>query len=311
MTLTLQIGGDPQTPPTSAIEDRAYLIAQWHSATTQRDKARIETRLWEGRDDDLELPRRRWLPVLLGQNAFREFELRATLDARGSAAAPLWERIDSDGADQIGLHTAARLMRTAKDSAFRTNTTLHHAVLHALAEFDAAPMITRTAAGNMVRRLPPKPKLREARRGMYQLKQTPLADASRFWASLRTQAAEYMAGKFTSTNPDADPIVIERLVTEFSRDLKVLTEEYHGKINRALGTNRSAEIKRAQMIGACRTLSIDPPKPGKRVDLVLANKRKKMLARAYHPDSGTGATDQYQSVLDAYAVLEQYNEGVR
>lgn len=305
---TLQIAGDPNALPPSGLADRAYLVAQWHITKTQRELARIESRLWEGREDDVELPRRTWLPRIVGTAMpQRNIELRATLDAAGAAAIPLWERVDNGGSTSIGIHTAARLLREARERALRTKTTLALSVLHGLAEFDAAPMVTRSAGGHVVRRIVREPDAKPLRAST----RMPHDAAGRFWSSLREQATEYLIAQFTESNPDADPIVVERLVSEFARDLKVLTDEHQGKIKRAIGSNHGAEIKRARMISACRTLSIDPPKPGKRVDLGLANKRKKMLARAYHPDSGTGATDQYQAVLDAYAVLEQYNEAAR
>jgi hypothetical protein len=185
---------------------------------------------------------------------------------------------------------------------------LAHAVLEALKISDAAPMYR----GQKTRLKHPPLHGPEAFHRKKQLKNTPLAQSGRFWESIRAQVGDFMRERIEET--EADPVVVDRFVADFIKDVKVLVDSWTGKINRAAGAERGSNVaKRTVVIAACRTLLIDPPKPGRPVDLAMANSRKKSLARAYHPDGGGSAstTPQYQEVLEAYATLETYNEGVR
>lgn len=56
---------------------------------------------------------------------------------------------------------------------------------------------------------------------------------------------------------------------------------------------------------------MDPPKRGSSLAATLAqaNRQKRTLARLYHPDTNEGSDTtrpQFQAVIDAYLLVEQY-----
>lgn len=61
---------------------------------------------------------------------------------------------------------------------------------------------------------------------------------------------------------------------------------------------------------ACQLLQIDPPRPGKPIDLKRAETVKKRLVRAYHPDANSGdesMRDRFNEVIEAYQKCKQWN----
>lgn len=299
---------DSSAPISPSLVERTYLVEEWKRAQSEYEKARIEQRIWETttleeRQGAKRLKREFVAPLLSEQTSL--IEQRSALLAAGSAAQPLWDRI---AAKTMTTRQGWRVLRDARFIERSKALPLAHAVLEALKIFDTAPLY-RGMKTQLKR--PPLRGPNAAKRST-RLKNTPLAQSSRFWESIRTQVGEFMRERIEET--EADPVVVERLMTDFIKDVKVLTDTWVSKIARAAGAERGSTVaRRAVVIAACRTLLLDPPKLGKPVDLAIANSRKKSLARAYHPDGGGSAatTAQYQEVLEAYATLESYNESVR
>ena len=97
-------------------------------------------------------------------------------------------------------------------------------------------------------------------------------------------------------------------------DLKALTDSMVARLCAARRiARRAAEepVSLHDVASACATLSIDEPLAGEPIDLRKAGKRSRRLAARYHPDRHNGSEamrDLYEAAIEAYAVLEAYNE---
>ncbi len=120
--------------------------------------------------------------------------------------------------------------------------------------------------------------------------------------------------RFMRALPEAEQ---NALVRETMLEIREVLRGAVRKAEKAAGRLKGAELltfdqlRRSARI-ACRTLSIDPPKPGEPIDHNTLRARKRVLVRAFHPDmSGTDATrEQYEAVLAACDVVEQYNQSL-
>lgn len=283
-----------------AVADRALLLEEYKKTTDHYELARLEQRIWEGASaadrrttTPQEYGKRGFLAALLGVSAF-EVEVRGALWSLGSAADPLWSRI-RDGSLSLGI--ARRVSADAKYIARQRNITVTQAMLVALTEYDNAPKYS--GGKRRMRRTTVPPRASPS---------TAQPETMRFWTGLREQVATFMRSRM----PEADEMLLTRMVSVLMTDLKTVTDIWVAKINRARATETStALIRHGQIIDACRTLKLDPPRRNEPVDLKQANTQKRRLARAYHPDSGSRGTEaQYQQVLEAYEVLETYNQSV-
>lgn len=321
----------PLTVVASAEQERKYLLEELRSAVLDVDKARLEQRLWESATTEerkAERDRAVWLQKLTGDK-YGFILWRGALHFAGVAAVPLWERVT---AGEITVRVASVLLSDGRWLAKRDRTTEALGVIKALKMHDEAPLkngfrtrfqrgplrgegksarfakaraVAEREGGDSSAPLSSSASRRRIRPP--ERSNTPLAEANRFWASIREQVAEFVRDRAAG----ADELVLARLLSEMLSDLKVLTGSWSQKISRASQVESSATVlSRAKVIAACRTLSMDPPSPDKPINLVLANMNKKALARAYHPDgSGSDATArQYQEVLEAYGTLEEYAE---
>lgn len=133
-------------------------------------------------------------------------------------------------------------------------------------------------------------------------------DQREFWSRMQTSLGAFAAEKLKSF-PEHER---DLLVSELSRDLSSAFQTHMQRWNRLLRTQQEAKrISRYQLRSALLILHMDPPKRGSKLDTLLtkAKSQKKQLARMYHPDSNAGREHlrgQYQAVIEAYLVVEQY-----
>lgn len=295
----------------TTIED---LVEQHARATREQERALIEYSIWccadalARQEDGFRSFMHKHLPSV----SINQIELRFTLYNAGAQISVLWERVD--GLEGMPLVTAANRLRAA-----RQYDNLAEGLKIVLDEYDQWPW-SSTVNGGRFRRRPMsqiarsrlsaertgKPRGKQARRALNE------NSVRRFWATLREQVVSFYEGRLTGF----DPIVANKLQREFCVDLQALCEEHGNKIDRARrnvagATEVDTAVKFIRVREACEILAIDPPVRGAPLDLAKANKRKRQLARQYHPDvAGESLRSQYHTVLDAYTTLKTYMEQI-
>ena len=144
----------------------------------------------------------------------------------------------------------------------------------------------------------------------------PAAKGKKFYSKVKNLTNAYMADRLVGTKIES--ITLFKIQQSFEIGLKVLFDEFAEKIHlaqRAQGAlTREESISRREITDACRALHMEPPHAGRTVDMDKAKKQKRTLARLYHPDMNSGNESMkaaYQSVVDAFILIELYNEQVK
>lgn len=287
-------------------EKLTYLVDMYKLAKTEKERAEVETL---------------FKPYVPYKVAFREFlhdklpagkkaiAMRATLLALGDVAAPLWERID--GPDRMGLNTALELARSARDE--KTEKVTLHSVQAVLKEYDTWPS-RKDQDGRSIKYRPLNKvlpmKWREGQRKGEKKGKKNEDNDTHFWRNLRESLISFIGKKMEGL----DPTIAHQQAKRMESDLKTMVEEWQSKLHSARihGFTNSVDtsVRRSAVLDACRTLSLDPPKVGQEANLKKARINKLRLAREYHPDVNTqhDTRENYQAVIGAYKILEQYNE---
>ena len=291
---------------------------------TSKERAALEQKMWELRTPELvhsrrELHKREMFLHSLVGGSLRDFALRGRIYNLGDAMDPIWERVDQD----LSLTGANELVAMARKRVkIPTQEALSETIKQVLKEYDARP-IKRVLGNGKIAKLERPSRLRspeELRKKAIRpkVRKKDEAETSRaFWSQLRELVAGYIHPKLSN----APPVVAERMLKEFEVDLKVLLESFSVRLSKASKEERLGvveDISRKRVMEACRVLTMDPPKPGKPVDLKVAFKLRGRLGQHYHADKHQNASpevqrsmaDMYQSVMEAYPVLEQYNNSL-
>lgn len=297
-------------PRAPTIADRGTLVDAWKAARTERERAHVEALLWmtAGADERVDLRdegkvnhgRQLWVSKLVGAPEV-EVAKRARLHSGNPDIDELWSRIDKR---EFSLGMAVRWLTEARKlKQQRDDITLREALTRLLAEYDTWPK--RREGEYMVG---VKPASSFSRVPMRKKHARVYANDDRaFWGKLRELLQDFVQRRMEGV----EPLTQSTLLSEFERELKVVTASWGGKMERAKqrGTDNAVLlISRVKVTRACEVLSMDPPKPGKPVDMKLAQSRKRTLAKTYHPDVSPTTRDQYEAVLEAFAVLEDYEE---
>ena len=277
--------------------------------TSEKDKARLETYLWNDTTPEeraVENERRVWLSKLLGTEQ-SPIQYRSSIQAMGEVGDTLWERIASK---TMSLSVASKLSIKARKRATIRKTALEIALSEVIQDYDALPNIayvngfaTRRRNPGSVPIVPPEPPKPEA------------TDSSR---SLFESVRQIVMPIVVSKIPGTDATTAEMLYRDFERDLKILLEELQLRVNRAAKTVKANSsvilhsVSWSRTQEACAILAIALPQRGGPVDMKLAKAQKWRLARAYHPDSNGGVENEttrskLKAVLDAFDYLEKYN----
>lgn len=273
---------------------REGLVLIWRASTSQRERADVERRLWELRPDSVQSShgrhaQRRWLAELTGDSVHATM-CRISLLNAGSPADPLWNAIDEEG---MPISTAVRLLVAAR----RRGGSLPWGIETVMSEWRRTGVETKTADGATFRRRRPG-----------EVVESP----SRFvFAAIRRQLKDHLQKRGTTLKDDE----IHRLLDEFEREVDVLVTSYQNRVAAAEQRARGKTLppSRSSVVDACTTLSIDPPRAGYAVDLTKARRHQRRLGAKYHPDANRGSNhmiNEYNAVMKAYAVLEEYNEAM-
>lgn len=258
--------------------------------------AEVEFRLMDAAPDDI--PRSghallQWASNTLGQSQ-HAMARRRELWIAGPAADPLWARVDAG----MPIGRTARVLRAARGRASRRNReAFRRAIEDELRKMDYRPADEDAVATPS--RLPDvsDPEL-----------PAPNLGAREFWQKLRRVLSEHMRPRL-GFMPEHER---DRLLDDFDRDVQALCAQHSSKWQKSAKVQQERQrVSRQHFANALRALHMDPPRRGAPLEPVLAqaNKQKKTLARLYHPDSHGGSEHmraQYQAVLDAFLVIEQY-----
>ncbi len=278
----------------------AALISQYKSKVdpTEREKALLERDMWLFATPEVRrsTERKKWLQAILGAESSYPYLKRAELLNAEPATLPLWKHIDER---TMTPSRAMETFRQAKLTAATEDLPLAKALEIELDKYNRLPHVYHVEGGYTIRK--PSPEVVSKREGK---KKPGAIDPKEFYSELKKRSAEFLLSRL---GDNVDQLTVNRLTSEFNADLKSLFDEWQPKLNRIKSAS-SWTPERPAIIKACRTLMMDPPKPGTPVDLAKAKKQKKKLARVYHPDVSAGETSgAYQAVMEAYDILEQAN----
>jgi hypothetical protein len=235
---------------------------------------------------------------------------RKMLFMLGVVAEPLWKRLHDK---QMLLTTASRVAREAKIVGMERGISLRDAIDEALKEYDALPFCI-FLKGIPVRRghfskTPKEPKTKTTR---YTVPTGSAAKSEDYlvWQKLQQDMIAFVEKKI---GKDAG-LTASTIVKDFTVGMKVLIHEAQNKIKRAVElqqeTAKARRVPRHAVVSACNTLKMDHPSVNQQVNLELAKRQKKILARLYHPDAHGGSDRTrllYEEALAAYDLLEMYN----
>jgi hypothetical protein len=280
-----------------------FLLREHANAHSLLRKAQIEDRIW-----NLVLPaerrpyksKPRYLAHALG-GAINQYAQRAyLLKAKGNTE--LWRRVDHEG---MLATTAVRLHREARVLEKRRKIPFIDALMTVLGEYDSLPKRGKTRARNPSKLSRVKDRqVQQARKRAKQVRE----NGDTFWKELRESIREYVVAHL----PDGEVVDIDPVWRALETDLKVVIEDFQSRLSRLRREQRETlePIKRSRLRDACQTLHLDPPTKTKPLDMARVRKQKRVLARAYHPDAHGGDDSmraQYNAVLDAYHVIEQWH----
>jgi len=233
---------------------------------------------------------------------------RSDILSIGEAGEVLWKRIHNK---EMLPSTGRSVAINAKKIAAIKGKDLSEAVLDALKEYDALPVI-RTVDGIPYRsansKSNPTPEMAEGKFAQIE----PGKDRE-FWLNFRSTMSEYMEKR----TEGLDSSTRELLKRGFETDMKIVIDQFLSSIYREQKKAKAqtavvaTAVTRQKVLHACEALHMDPPSINQPVDMEKARRQKKLLARAYHPDSNGGdntTQDKYIAVIEAFETLEAFSE---
>lgn len=275
------------------------LVALYQQATTEKQKAEVEAKVWAAAPPDMRksFNRKDYLSLALNVNKYEPGCRQAVLSL-GVAGDELWDRIHSG---KLSLNAASKLAAKARKL---RSLPLAEAVKSVLKEYDDLPNVC-WVGGIPTRR----PALRKTD------KRTAAAEANErsFWESYRGLVEPYVKGRLKNT----DPLKAEVLWRAFEKDFRILLDDFQRRLSRVEQEAREGveaarkQVTRVKLLDACNALHMDPPRLGEPVDLKMAAQQKKRLVRLYHPDAHGGdesTRPEYEAVLAAFDSVESYNQ---
>lgn len=233
---------------------------------------------------------------------------RSDVLAIGEAAEVLWKRIHNK---EMLTSTGRTIAYNAKKIAALKGKDMSDAMMEALREYDALPVV-RTQDGIPYRSGNAKSKpTSDTSEGKFS--QIEPGKDREFWLNFRSTMSEYMEKR----TEGLDSSTRELLKRSFETDMKIAIDQFLSSIYREQKKAKAqtaivaTAVTRQKVLHACEALHMDPPSVGQPVDMEKARRQKKLLARAYHPDSNGGDSttqDKYIAVIEAFETLEAFSE---
>lgn len=303
---------EPASPSLlEAVMDYAAKSPKWN----QFQLAVTERRIWDEASaaHRKEFLKGEFVAHFTGAKSY-EVDARGRLLNGGTVADPLWTRVNKG---EMPLGTAVQLLAKGRKRANEAGVNAAAAVAAILAEYETQGYTTKMPDGKVFRRKAPSAIPRPVPQSFKKAKKARKDDASgrAVWQQIREALASLVHDRLE----DAEPVMQDKLIGEFERDLKVMLDQLQQKLYRmsvqakANAPFTTRGISRRALVEACRTLHMDPPPVGALVDEKQAKKQKHKLAAVYHPDAHGGdetTRPQYEAVLAAYTEVEKYNEQV-
>ena len=263
------------------------LKERYPTLTSQKDKAEAEADIWNA------VPTHErssggiggHLSKVLGTSVY-EISLRHSVWRAGSAADPVWERLDGE----MTLSTARTVLKKARARA-RTEGTLRNAILREMEDYDRSDG-NKLGSGKTSRRA-------------YQERD---GESRKFWSSLRTTVTDWFKSTLREDVPKTET---DRLVKEFLVDVDIVFRDHQLRLGRtAAQQEEKKKVGRKAVLSACQTLGVDPPGVGKRPDMIQAKKKMRSLGREYHPDRNPGdpnVSNLFHEVMEAWETIQAYD----
>lgn len=288
---------------------------------SERQKAELESQMWALAPSEVRRAataggtkrgKAGWLADLFGSDG-AAYDHRYLLLHAGDIAEPLWHRLEHEN---LSRYTAVFLLREAREKAALEKRDPQDALTEVLAEYDRLP-VAISPSGKTVRRRPgsklPDPKKVMQKRHRKGVKASASKeDEPSFWNKIRADMAAHVAERLQG----AEPAFIDEVWRGFERDLNMLIETIGHRLSRLAAEVRKGQqrdIGRAQVIAACRELGMDPPPPGKPVNMKLARLQRGRQGAKYHPDAENPAGAEasrlkFDLIMNAYITLDKYAE---
>lgn len=303
------------------LEELVTRYKEGKTSFTTEEQANLEDQIWDlARHTEVakqhdKHARELTLTPLLGETQ-SAIHRRSLLFAYGAHARPIWDRINLR---KMTISCGINIMQEAKHIMVDYGVDMDVAVKQALDVYDSRPYVrltdgVPTRMGTPRKKGSPPGAKRKAIRGKPKVS----AGADTILVSkIRKEISQYLSLRLHNV----DPILKEQLIRETAVEVRILLRDFDVKARRLIGmydaaAKADAAVSLKEVGEACHTLNMDPPSAGKPVDMDLAKKQKKRLARLYHPDAHSGEDAEhmrakFDTVMSAFERLEQYNENLK
>ena len=268
---------------------------------SQKQRAEIEDEIWEHAPDR----------ITRTKDGKREFSLRVKWFAQrfdetthgydkrhrifGSIGEDLlWERIDQG----MTLSTAIKMLTEARKLAGQQANgkppDVEAALRQVFVDYDKLSFKRVLADGRVIRQHRPATKLKD---NSFKAR----------WARIRAELADYADERLASVDED----LREPLKREFENEIKIVMEEFRGKVGTAAA--RRADLNKRSMASVRRRLNesfeilrLTPPKKGQPINIKKVKKQKHKMSRLYHPDhvGDDSMREHYEEVVEAATFIE-------
>lgn len=277
---------------------------------TAKEKAQFESDIWHvhseihGTGVSKIMERRDWFPHKFGGKP-SEYADRCNLLGGGIAVDVLWGKLQNG----MSIRSALHVFRRAKNRRGMGEGELDVLIEEELKSYEGKKYI--------------KPEVPFAKRAKAA---TPLVSPQDYFQRIKALSEEFADMKLI----DVDPYLADQAKQEL---LDWIKEGYEsllytaGKLRKEGKNERLGKIGKTRFVQACEVLGITtglsklkkikgelvtvshPIKFGELIDLQMAKRNKFKRARELHPDSNAGShasQEEYQAVIEAYEVLEDY-----
>jgi hypothetical protein len=220
------------------------------------------------------------------------------------ATDALWDRIDVTR--DIEPRAAYDIMQRARRLCNRVNHSelpTTRSVLKALAEHDATPAKMR----GRQRWYPPEvEKPLEFADVVVEASET--ASSHEFWDQIRSAFIARL-------NPVLSGVDQPDILNSYTMRIDILIATCREELKN-IGHDATRGVchnpKRKEVVVACRLLGVEPPRIGRPIDLIKAQRNKKKLCLLYHPDRNPGDKAKeslFRKVITAFNAIETYTRG--
>src|SRR5512135_182690 len=293
-----------------------------HQVMSEKAKAIAEKDIWSVWQNTASMPkyerRRDWVAATFGTSG-REFGIRSQLLQAGAWVDPLWALID----DGMSRNSVLKMFQSARTRALKERISPSEALQKVIDEYNKTGHESRTAEGQIFRRMPPLERQRSQpppaiedvpvemdmdstqnrRSKQFMLRLTALTDEF-----LRTSVPGLSGIDEMSMKLARDEFIsfIREAGEDLRRRVYVMRAQSKKDLVRASRVSRDELRQAAEVLG----LSVVWGR-----DLELRKAKKIMIQRCahLHPDKTGSMTeqqkDEYTAVVQAYKTCERYMEG--